>query len=118
MIIVDAELEKRESSARPIRVGLIGAGYFGRGIAHQLLRPALGMRLAAIFNRTITKAEGIIREAGVQDFVRVCVLRLSSGPLTVHQAPIIRAGKVDTVLTPRKVTTPHIWIRPPSRRTS
>lgn len=52
MIIVDRELEKREREGRPVRVGLIGAGYIGRGIARQIFRGFPGMRLVAIANRT------------------------------------------------------------------
>lgn len=32
MIIVDTALKKREAEGRPIQVGLIGAGYMGRGM--------------------------------------------------------------------------------------
>jgi predicted homoserine dehydrogenase-like protein len=70
MIIVDSALEKREFEMRPIRVGLIGTGYLGTGIAHQLLKPPVGLRLAAISNRTLAKAEGMIRGAGVENFLR------------------------------------------------
>jgi predicted homoserine dehydrogenase-like protein len=68
MVIVDTALEKREQQGRPIRVGIVGAGYMGRGIANQLLKPPVGMRLAAISNRTIAKAQQALREAGVSRF--------------------------------------------------
>ena len=32
MTIVDGEPERRESDGRPVRVGLVRAGYMGRGI--------------------------------------------------------------------------------------
>ena len=35
MMIVDKALEKREREGRPIRVGMIGAGFMARGIALQ-----------------------------------------------------------------------------------
>ncbi len=56
MIIVDTALKKLEAAGTPIRVGIIGAGYMGRGIAHQLSTPIPGMRLVAISNRTLDKA--------------------------------------------------------------
>lgn len=57
MIIVDTALEKREQNGKPIRVGLIGAGYMGRGLAIQItIAFRTGMRLSAIYNRDITKA--------------------------------------------------------------
>lgn len=57
MIIVDQALRDRSQSNRPIRVGLVGAGYIGRGIAQQILTSVPGMSVAAISNRTIEKAE-------------------------------------------------------------
>lgn len=62
MIILDHALEARQRSGQPIRVALVGAGYAGRGIAHQLLTPIVGMRLVAICNRTPEKAERIFAE--------------------------------------------------------
>ena len=40
MIIVDKPLAQREAQGRPIRIGLVGAGFMGRGIALQLCTPA------------------------------------------------------------------------------
>jgi predicted homoserine dehydrogenase-like protein len=105
MIIVDAELRKRERNGCPIRVGLIGAGYLGRGIARQLLRPAVGMRLVAISNRTIAKAEEVIREVGVEDFSRVSSVSetetaIARGHCAVAEDPalVCAAENVDVVL--------------------
>lgn len=64
MMIVDAALERREREGRPIRVGLVGAGYMGRGIALELLTPIVGLRLVAIANRTVAEAVRAFREAG------------------------------------------------------
>lgn len=60
MVIADRLLEKRESQNQPIRVGIVGAGYIARGIASQLLQRPMGIRLAAISNRTVAKAERIL----------------------------------------------------------
>ncbi|MDP1676611.1 MAG: NAD(P)-dependent oxidoreductase [Bacteroidota bacterium] len=68
MVIVDTELEKRERSGKPIHVGLVGAGVMGRMIALQLLTPITGMKLVAIANRTVSKAERAYKEGGVQKF--------------------------------------------------
>ena len=56
MIIIDTALEAREAEGRPIRVALFGAGFMARGITNQMLHSARGMRLVAIFNRTVQKA--------------------------------------------------------------
>lgn len=67
MIIVDTALAAREKAGKPIRVGLIGAGFMGRGITNQIVRYMPGMRLVAISNRTLATAERAWREAGVGD---------------------------------------------------
>ncbi len=64
MIIVDTALRRREAEGRPIRVGMIGAGFMARGIANQIVNSVPGMRLAAIANRTVENAERAFREAG------------------------------------------------------
>src|SRR5687768_9024049 len=56
MIILDTALDAREAEGRPIRVGMIGAGFMARGITNQILHNARGMRLVAIFNRCVQKA--------------------------------------------------------------
>jgi predicted homoserine dehydrogenase-like protein len=35
VIIVDNALEAREREGRPIRIGMIGAGFMGQGLANQ-----------------------------------------------------------------------------------
>lgn len=61
---VDTALQKLETSASPIRVGMVGAGATGRAIALQLGTPVPGMRLVAIANRTRENAGRAFREAG------------------------------------------------------
>jgi len=79
MIIVDAALEKREKEGNPVRVGLVGAGYMGRGIALQLLTPMVGMRLVAICNRSLSEAGRAYREAGIE-----AVRTVDSAPQLEH----------------------------------
>lgn len=71
MILVDTALEKRHEQDNPVRVGLVGAGYMGRGAALQILTGVPGMRLVAISNRTLSQAERAYREAGVESTTRV-----------------------------------------------
>ncbi len=72
MIIVDTALEKCEVEGKPIRVGIIGAGYMGRGLALQIISSfSRGMRLSALYNRTIEKAELAYTQAGINDVVHV-----------------------------------------------
>jgi predicted homoserine dehydrogenase-like protein len=66
--MIDAALQKRESTGHPIRVGMFGAGATGRAIALQLGTPVSGIRLVAIANRTPEHAERAFREAGVTEW--------------------------------------------------
>lgn len=65
MIILDTALRKREAAGRPIRVGMVGAGFMGRGLANQIVNSVPGMALVAVANRTLTHAERAYVEAGV-----------------------------------------------------
>lgn len=67
MIIVDTALQKRAEDGRPLRVGLIGAGYMGRGIALQVATAVPGMVVAAIYNRHVEGARRAYAQAGVDE---------------------------------------------------
>jgi predicted homoserine dehydrogenase-like protein len=67
MIIIDTALRKREEEGNPIRVGLIGAGFMGRGIAIQICKSVPGMELVAISNRTLSKAKKAYEESGISE---------------------------------------------------
>ena len=105
MIIVDRELERREAEGRPVRVGLVGAGYMGRGVARQVVERVPGMQLAGIVNRTLEKAESAYRAAGVDGIAQV------ETPAALEEAvsaevpavsedfrALTRAGPVDVVI--------------------
>lgn len=70
MILVDTALEKLEKEGKPIRVGMVGAGFMGRGIALQILKFTKGMRLVAIANRNIENAIKAYSEAGVDEVIQ------------------------------------------------
>ena len=67
MIIVDTALKAREEQGRPIRVGMIGAGFMGQGLTNQIVHSVPGMRMAAIYNRKPDRALGVYRYAGCED---------------------------------------------------
>ena len=105
MIIVDTALAKLEASNRPIRVALVGGGYMARCIALQFVTSAKGMRLVAIANRNIDKAERAYRDAGVPDPIRVNTpseleRAVESGrfAITDNAEAVCRAGTVDVVI--------------------
>ena len=56
MILVDRALRERAESGNPIRLALVGAGYSGRNIAHQILISFPGIRLVAISIRHVDAA--------------------------------------------------------------
>ena len=70
MIIVDRALQERAAAGRPVRVGMAGIGFMGRGIAHQIARYIPGLRLAAVFCRRPEHGRVALLEAGV-DSVRI-----------------------------------------------
>lgn len=71
MIIVDKALERRQLDNNPIKVGMVGAGYMGRGMAAVIERNLVGMQLVAIANRTLENAEGAFADAGVDECTSV-----------------------------------------------
>jgi len=71
MIIVDTALKARAEADNPVRVGMIGAGFMGRGIANQIVNSVPGMELVAIFNRSVDGAKRAYTEAGIEDLRQV-----------------------------------------------
>lgn len=67
MIIVDTALKKRQEENDPIKVGMIGAGFMGRGIANQIFNSVPGMVLVAIADRSVDGARRAYLESGVED---------------------------------------------------
>jgi len=67
VIIVDSALKARAEAGNPIRVGMIGSGFMGRGIANQIINSVPGMELVAIANRDVAKAQFAYNEAGVEN---------------------------------------------------
>ena len=71
MIIVDKALERRQQDDNPIRIGMVGAGYMGQGMAAVIERNMVGMRVVAIANRTVETAERAFADAGIENTVQV-----------------------------------------------
>ena len=63
MIIVDTALKARATEGRPIRVGMIGAGFMARGVANQIINSVPGLRLSAIYARRVEQAAGVFTYA-------------------------------------------------------
>jgi predicted homoserine dehydrogenase-like protein len=104
VIILDRELERREAEGRPIRVGMVGAGFMGRGIAKQLLTAAAGMRLVAIANRHPERAREAFAAAGAANIVDVSdvdgleTAAANGVPAVTDDALLLCNGPLDVVV--------------------
>ncbi len=105
MILIDSALQKRERENNPIKVAMIGAGFMGRGIALQMLNVVPGMKLVAIYNRSIEGAIRAYNEAGCEDVVEVNNLEkledaISKGKYAVTEDELLvcQAELVDVVI--------------------
>lgn len=105
MVIVDTALAKREAEKNPIRVGLIGAGFMGRGIVLQVTNSVPGMEVVAIYNRTTDGAKRAYVEAGIEDFAVVSTQqaledRIAKGKYSVSEDPlaVCRAENIDVII--------------------
>jgi predicted homoserine dehydrogenase-like protein len=67
MMIVDNLLQSREREGRPIRVGLIGAGFMAQGLANTIVNSVPGMQVAAIYGRRLDRAAGVYSYAGLEN---------------------------------------------------
>src|SRR5579862_7951132 len=105
MVIVDTALEQREKEGKPVRVGIVGAGYMGRAVALQLLKPAIGMRLVALYNRTPSKAQQTLRDAGLISFPEAASVQqldesISRGEVSIVADPLLvcDAHNIDVII--------------------
>ena len=105
MIIVDNALKKCELDNNPIKVGMVGAGFMGRGIALQMLNVVPGIKLVAIYNRSIEGARRAYKEAGVNELIEVDSLSkledaIGKGNYVVTQDEMIlcQAEQIDVII--------------------
>ena len=105
MIIVDTALARRSEANNPVRVALVGGGYMARCIALQIVSSVRGMRLVAIANRTIGRAERAFRDAGVTEVSRVstlaeleCAIEQDRYAVTDDALMLCQAGQIDAVI--------------------
>ncbi|MGI8547062.1 MAG: NAD(P)H-dependent oxidoreductase [Gemmatimonadaceae bacterium] len=105
MFIVDKALEARAEAGNPIRVGMVGAGFMGRGIANQITNSVPGIVLAAISNRSVSGARRAYEEAGVQDAAEVSdiggledAIRSGRAAYTDDAMLLARAEGIDAII--------------------
>jgi len=105
MIIVDNALRTREEAGNPVRVGMIGAGFMGRGLANQIINSVPGMRLAAVSNRHPEAARRAYLEAGEREPVNVSsqqalgkTIKREHPAITDDPMLLCRAAEIDALL--------------------
>ncbi|MGH9349572.1 MAG: NAD(P)H-dependent oxidoreductase [Vicinamibacterales bacterium] len=106
MIVVDTALAAREAEGRPIRVGMLGAGFMARGIANQILNYSTGIRLAAIYGRHVPRAIDCYRYANealdpvVADSPRALehALRLGRPAVAGDERLLCRSPQIDVLV--------------------
>ncbi|QWG17270.1 NAD(P)-dependent oxidoreductase [Bradyrhizobium sediminis] len=69
MWIIDTALKARADQHRPIRVGIVGAGFMCQGLTNQIVNSTPGMRVVAISNRRPERAVAVFKYAGHDDIV-------------------------------------------------
>lgn len=105
MIIIDTALKARAAAGNPVRVGMIGAGFMGRGIANQIIHSVPGMELVAIANRHLDKAKRAYTEAGLEDVQVVTTvagleMAIAQGKVAITEDPLLlcQADGIDALI--------------------
>jgi predicted homoserine dehydrogenase-like protein len=104
VILVDTALDARERAGKPLKVGLVGAGFSGRNIAHQIFTSFPAIRLVAICNRTIPTALGVYASAGLtavhlsDPSALDTAIRQNRVAVTDDPAVLCRAEEVDAII--------------------
>jgi predicted homoserine dehydrogenase-like protein len=71
MILVDTALQQRADAGNPVAVGVVGAGFAGRGFVHQVELATPGMAVKVVANRTLSEAAKAFTDIGIDDFEAV-----------------------------------------------
>lgn len=105
MILVDRALKTCEAEGNPIRVGMIGAGFMGQGLANQIVRSVPGMCMVAVQNRHIERAQHVYRYSGLRDVVEAATqdqledaIRLGKPVVTEDAFLLARSGQIDVLV--------------------
>ena len=105
MIIIDTALKKREQEGNPVKVGVVGAGYMGRGLVLQIITAIPGMDVAAVSNRTISKAATAYQQAEIEDIQSVTTVSqledaINQGKAAITDDPMLlcQAEGIDAIV--------------------
>src|SRR3954467_13037341 len=105
MILVDNALKAREQSGKPIRVGMVGAGFMGQGLTNQITHSVPGMRMAAVYNRRPERARHVFDYSGLSGIVMAGTQfeldrAIRAGAPVVAEDPymICRSSEIDVII--------------------
>ncbi|MHC4941365.1 MAG: Gfo/Idh/MocA family oxidoreductase, partial [Planctomycetota bacterium] len=105
MIIVDNALRAREEEGKPIRVGMIGAGFMGQGLTNQIVNSVPGMRMSAIYSRKMEQALHVYEYSGCENVMETAAQgeldeAVERGRPVVTEDPFLvcRSDQVDVVM--------------------
>ena len=105
MILVDEALKARAADSKPIRVGLIGAGFMAQGLTNQVTNSVPGMEITAIFNRAPDRAARVYEYAGLPDVVEASTpgeledaIRSGRPVVTADAFAITQSENIDVVV--------------------
>ena len=105
MIIVDKALRAREEQGKPIRVGMIGAGFMGQGLTNQIVNSVPGMRMSAVYNRRPERPFHVYEYSGCKDVVTAGTqaaldeaIRRSKPVVAEDAFTICRSPEIDVVV--------------------
>src|SRR5258706_16317931 len=105
MIIVDNALKARQQQGKPIRVGMVGAGFMGQGLTNQITHSVPGMRMAAVYNRRPERAQHVYRYSGFDSVVMAGAQApldqaIRQGQPVVAEDPFImcRSSEIDVIV--------------------
>jgi predicted homoserine dehydrogenase-like protein len=88
MIIVDELLKAREAQGKPIRVGMLGAGFIGQGLTNQLTNSVPGMRMVAVYNRKPQRALAAYHYSGLTNAMEASTQAQLDGAILAGQ-PVV-----------------------------
>jgi predicted homoserine dehydrogenase-like protein len=105
MIIVDNALREREREGRPIRVGVLGAGFMAQGLVNQIRNSVPGMEVVAIYGRRPERGLDVYRYAGEDAAVLTSsvgdledALRANRAAVTEDPFELSRAEGIDAIM--------------------